>query len=168
MVSPELLRRYPFFAGLGNEQVASLARLADEVKVDQGGYLFYEGVLLDSLYLVLEGRVAITLSQPAVISRVIIPPPGARTHGVTGSMVGVGDIFAWSALVPPFKATSNARAASRCRVLTITSCELRQLFEIEPHFGYQVMVRVAQVARDRLQDLHYESLSNAVGAAAGT
>lgn len=166
MVSPELLLRYPFFAGLNHEQVAGLARLTNELRPEPDSYLFYEGAPLSSLYLVLEGHVAISLSRPAVVSRAIIPPPGARTHEVTVSMLGVGDIFAWSSLVPPFKATSNARAASRCRVLAVQSGELRQLFELEPHFGYQVMVRVAQVARDRIQDLHYESLSIAVGAAA--
>lgn len=162
MISPELLRRHPFFADLGSEQVASLAQLADEARVEPGGYIFYEGVPLNRLYLVLEGRVAITLSQPAVCSRVIIPPPGARTREVTVSIVDVGDLFAWSALVPPFKATSNARAISRCRLLALRAAELRQLFELDPRFGYEVMVRVAQVARDRIQDLHYESLSGAL------
>ncbi|HMQ31288.1 MAG TPA: Crp/Fnr family transcriptional regulator [Chloroflexaceae bacterium] len=166
MVSPELLHRYPFFAGLGCEQLGSLARLAEPLTVETGGHLFYEGVGLTSLYLVIEGRVAITLSRPEVISRVIIPPPGARIREVAVSLVGVGDIFAWSSLVPPFKATSNARAATRCKLLAIDAAELRQLFELEPRFGYEVMVRVAQVARDRLQDLHYESLVSAVGAAA--
>lgn len=166
MVSPELLHRYPFFAGLGHEQLSSLARLADQTAIEAGGYLFYEGVSLTSLYLVAEGHVAITLSRPEVISRVIIPPPGARTHEVTVSIVGAGDVFAWSALVPPYKATSNARAVTRCKVLSINAAELRQLFELEPRFGYEVMVRVAQVARDRLQDLHYDSLASAVGAAA--
>lgn len=164
MVSPELLYRYPFFAGLGNDQISNLARLAEVVEVAKETHLFHEGVTLSQIYLVLEGRIAITLSRPAVSSRVIIPPPGARTHEVTVSMVGVGDLFAWSALVPPFKATSNARALSPCKLVAISSGELRQLFELEPRFGYQVMVRVAQVARDRLQDLHYESLANAVGA----
>lgn len=163
MVSPEQLHRYPFFSGLGCEQLASVARVAEEVAVAPGSYLFYEGVPLTRLYLVLEGRVAITLSQPEVLSRVIIPPPGARTREVTVSMVGIGDLFAWSSLVPPYKATSNAKALSRTRVLAICSAELRQLFELEPRFGYQFMIRVAKVARDRIQDLHYESLAVAVG-----
>lgn len=163
MVSPELLRRYPFFSGLASEQINSLARIADEVRVEPGEYLFHEGVVLANLYLVIEGKVAITLSQPEVISRTIIPPPGARTREVSVSIVCVGDIFGWSSLVPPFKATSNARAATRCRILTINSAELRQLFEIDPRFGYLVMVRVAQVARDRLHDMHYEALTSAVG-----
>jgi CRP/FNR family cyclic AMP-dependent transcriptional regulator len=163
MLSPELLCRYPFFAGLGNDQISSLAQLSEEITVEPGRYLFYEGVGLTRLYLVREGRVAITLSQPEVSSRYIIPPPGARTREVTVSLVGVGDLFAWSSLVPPFKATSNALAVAPSKLLAINSAELRQLFEIDPRFGYQVMLRVAQVARDRLQDLHCESLARAVG-----
>jgi CRP/FNR family transcriptional regulator, cyclic AMP receptor protein len=163
MVSSEILRRYPFFAGLANEQLSSLARLTEEVTVTTGDYLFYEGVNLAYIYLVAEGSIAITLSQPEVVSRVIIPPPGARTREVAVSAVGPGDLVGWSALVPPFKATSSARTATRSRCYAINAAELRQLFEIEPRFGYQIMQRVAQVARDRIHDLHYESLAKTVG-----
>ncbi|NTU81369.1 MAG: cyclic nucleotide-binding domain-containing protein [Chloroflexales bacterium] len=163
MVSPELLRRYKFFAGLSNDQIISLAQLAEEITAEPGSYLFYEGGGLTSLYLVLEGRVAISLSLPEVGSRAIIPPPTAKKREVTVSMVGVGEIFAWSSLVPPYQATSNARALTRCRVVALSAAELRQRFDRDTQFGYQMLLRVAQIARDRLQDLHYESLANVVG-----
>lgn len=162
MVSPETLSRYPFFAGLANEQVSCLARFADELAVAKGDHLFHEGEPLRAIYLVAEGQIAITLGRPDVISRVIIPPPGARVHQVTVSTVGPGDLFGWSALVAPFKATSSARALTRCRCVAVKAGELRQLFELDPHLGYQIMQRVAQVARDRIHDLHYESLARAV------
>jgi CRP-like cAMP-binding protein len=162
MVSPETLRRYPFFAGLANEQVSTLARLTEDVTVARGDYLFYEGVTLTHFYLVAEGRIGITLSQPDVVNRVIIPPPGARVREVTVSMVGPGDLVGWSALVAPFKATSSARAITPSRCAAINAAELRQAFEIDPRFGYLLMQRVAQVARDRIHDLHYESLAKEV------
>lgn len=163
MVSPELLQRYPFFAGLATEQVSSLARITEEITVAKDDYLFYEGVSLAYIYLIAEGRVAITLSQPDVVSRVIIPPPGARVREVAVSTVGPGDLVGWSALVTPHKATSSARAITRIRCSAVNAAELRQLFELEPRFGYLIMQRVAQVARDRIQDLHYESLARVVG-----
>lgn len=163
MVSPELLQRYQFFAGLSSDQIASLAQLAEEITVEPGSYLFYEGGSITSLYIALEGRIAISLSLPEVGGAAIIPLPSARKREVTVSMAGAGDLFAWSSLVPPYKATSNARALSRCRAIAIGAVELRELFELDPRFGYQMMVRVAQVARDRIQDLHYESLAGTVG-----
>jgi CRP-like cAMP-binding protein len=163
MVSPETLRRYPFFAGLANEQVSSLARLTEEITLVIGDHLFHEGMHLAAIYLMAEGQIAITLNQPDVVSRAIIPLPGAHVREVTVSTVSTGDLVGWSALVAPYKATSSARALTRCRCIAINAVELRQLFEIEPRLGYQIMQRVAQVARDRIHDLHYESLAKAIG-----
>jgi CRP/FNR family transcriptional regulator, cyclic AMP receptor protein len=163
MVSPELLRRYQFFAGLSRDQITHLAGLAEEISTEPGGYLFYEGEDLRNLFLILEGQVALSLSLPEVGSRAIIPPPTAKRREVTVSTVGAGEVFAWSSLVPPYKATSNATALTRCRAVAISTNDLRTIFELDPRFGYRMMVRVAQVARDRLQDLHFESLANAVG-----
>jgi hypothetical protein len=36
MVSPELIRRYPFFAGLDYDQLVKLAKVAQEYKVEAG------------------------------------------------------------------------------------------------------------------------------------
>lgn len=162
MVSPETLRRYPFFAGLANEQVSGLARLAEEITVAKDNHLFHEGERLTAFYLVAEGQIAITLSKPDVVSRVIIPPPGARVREVTVSTVGPGDLVGWSALVPPYKATSSTRALTRCRCIAVNAAELRQLFELDSRLGYLMMQRIAQVARNRIHDLHYESLTRAV------
>lgn len=163
MVSPDTLRRYPFLTGLAPEQISSLTRIAEEISVAKDDYLFHEGLHLTAIYLVAEGSIAITLSQPEVVSRAIIPPPGARVREVAVSTVGAGDLVGWSALVAPYKATSSARAVSRARCVAVHATELRQLFEIDPHFGYLIMQRVAQVARDRIQDLHYESLARTIG-----
>lgn len=164
MVSPEILRRYQFFAGLSDAQIGTLAPLADEIAVKADQYLFREGDDLNTLYVVEEGKIAITLNLPEITSRSIIPAVGARTREATASLVGPGDVFAWSSLVPPFKATSNGKAATRCKVVALDSRAIRQLFEQDPRFGYQMLLKVAQVARDRLQDLHYESLAQSVGA----
>ena len=167
MVSPELFHRYPFFAGLSDDQITTLGQLAEERTVAPGHYLFYEGENLPNLYLVREGRIAISLNLPDVLSRVLIPPPTARTREVTVSMLGVGEIFAWSALVQPYQATSNARALTPCHIVAFNAPTVRQCFERDTLVGYQILLRVAQVARDRLQDLHYESMMSVSVAPSG-
>lgn len=162
MVSTELLRRYQFFAGLNSEQIANLAELAEEVTVEAESYLFAEEEELAYLFLVLEGRIAVTLNLPEVGNRAVIASPAAKKREVTVGMVGVGEMCAWAALVPPYKAISNAKTLTPCRILTLNANELRGLFEQEPRFGYHMLVRIVQIARDHIQELHYESLAGAV------
>jgi len=64
MISTELLRRYPFFAGLNDDYMATLAKSAVEYTVDEGHCFFPEGGILDHFYLVLEGTIAIVIEIP--------------------------------------------------------------------------------------------------------
>ncbi|NWF79898.1 MAG: cyclic nucleotide-binding domain-containing protein [Chloroflexi bacterium] len=164
MVSPELLRRYPFFAGFSPDQLTTIAMAAEELAVEAGHRFFNEGDDLTTLYLVIEGSVAISLSMPEKGSRSVLPPPAGQAREIVVSVVRASDVFAWSALVPPGKATSNARAEEACRVVAIDCSALHAQIERDPAFGYQLLLRIAQIARDRIQDLHVEALASAAGA----
>lgn len=163
MVSPELLRRYPFFAGFAPERLTAVAMAAEEYEARKGHLFFYEGSNLDTLYLVLDGSVAITLSVPAKGDRSVLPPAPEHARELTVSLVRASEVFGWSALVPPYQATSNARAEEDCRVVAIDARNLRESMQADPAFGYQLMLRVAQIARDRIRDLHLEALASAAG-----
>ncbi|PDW04500.1 cyclic nucleotide-binding domain-containing protein [Candidatus Viridilinea mediisalina] len=158
MVSPELLRRYAFFGGLNAEQLASLAKAADEVVLEGGNTLFREGEALHSLYLVVDGRVAITMELPEVGNRSAVQLPDTPMREAVVSMVSAGAVVAWSALVPPYVATSGARTDSACRLVALDCRDLRESFDQDPHFGYLMLTKVAQAARDRIRDLHTEML----------
>jgi CRP/FNR family cyclic AMP-dependent transcriptional regulator len=165
MVSPELLRRYPFFAGLTLAQITELAKLSEELEVEPGHYFFHEGKTLSSFYLVLEGQVALTISLLDHGERTPIAETATKRREVTVSTVGAGEIFAWSALVPPNHATSNGKALTRCRVVAFDAPPLQTAFESDPDFGYRMILRITQIARDRLQGLYHESLAG--GGASG-
>lgn len=162
MISPEQLRYNPFFAGLSPDHLQSVAEVAAEVVVPPGHLFFYEGDNLDTLYVLLDGAVALGLSVPETGCRAIIPLPQVRAPEVVVSVVRPREVFAWSALVPPFKATSNGRATERCRVAAVDCRELRRRFRLDPALGYVLMMSVAQVARDRLLDAHYEALADSL------
>ncbi|RRR65679.1 MAG: cyclic nucleotide-binding domain-containing protein [Candidatus Viridilinea halotolerans] len=158
MVSPELLRRYPFFSGLNTEQLTALAKAADEMTLEAGNTLFREGEDLHSLYLVIEGRVEITMTLPEVGNRLAVQQPDTPTREAVVSVINAGAVVAWSALIPPYVATSGARTASNCRLVALDCRDLRDSFDHDPHFGYLMLVKVAQAARDRIRDLHTEML----------
>jgi CRP/FNR family cyclic AMP-dependent transcriptional regulator len=168
MISPELIRRYPFFAGLNHDYVGTLAKLADGVSVEAGHCFFREGAEVNKLYLVLEGAVAIVIAVP---DRETEQPLSGQLTGnlstkdITVTTVGTGGLFAWSALIPPHKATASAKALTPCRVLALDCKRLRPIFEQDRNLAYLMTLKAAQIVRDRLRDLRIETLAeNAKGA----
>ena len=162
MISVELMRRYPFFAGLNADYMATLAKSAVEFSVDEGHYFFHEGDILDHFYLVLEGTVAIVIEVPdrdevQTLSRQLTG--NLKNHDVTVSTVRPGNIFGWSALIPPHKSTAGAKAQTPCRVVSFDCEELRPMCDEDHEFGHLMTQKVAQVIRDRLRDMRIESLS---------
>jgi CRP-like cAMP-binding protein len=147
MVSPEVIRRYPFFAGLSLEQINVMAKAAREEQVDAGHFFLREKDETPFLYLLVEGEVNIVIELPGQDKEIII-----------GS-VGPGDVFAWSALVPPHTATASVKASSDCQVIAIDCRQLLEVFEEDCRFGYVMMTKAAQVTRDRVTTMTTETLA---------
>jgi CRP-like cAMP-binding protein len=162
MVSPELLRRYPFFAGLTHENIVTMANTAEELAVHAGHAFFRADEALCCLYLVLEGAVGVVIELP---DQTIEQPVSGQltgalhTRDVVMSTVGPGEVFGWSALVPPFTATAAAKALTPCRVISFSCADLFNVFAEDCRFGYLVMQKAAQIIRGRLHDMHIQSLS---------
>ena len=147
MISPELIRRYPFFAGLGLDQITSLAKTAEEESVEAGHYFLREKDQTQYLYLLMEGSVTVEIELPG------------QNREITVTTIGPGEIFGWSALVPPHTATAHVKATEPCHVIAIDCQQLLDIFEEEPRFGYQMMTRAAQVIRDRVAAMTIETLA---------
>jgi CRP-like cAMP-binding protein len=163
MVSPELVRRYPFFAGLDYDHIVQLAKVAKERSVETEHCFFHESDDLKSVYLVLEGAVALVFEVPDqdVEQQVSGQLTGElKTKDITVSTVGTGDVFGWSGLIPPHTATATAKAITPCKVLAFDSKELLQIFDEDCRFGYIMAQKAAQVIRERLRDLRIESLAH--------
>jgi CRP-like cAMP-binding protein len=165
MISPELLRRYPFFAGLSHDQIVTLAQLSEEISVEKGHHFFHEGHNLHKLYLVVKGSVSVCIEVPDPdvkqgVSEQLLGE--LKNKCVTVSTVGSGNIFGWSALVPPYDYTACAEAMTPCRIIAINCEELPAIFEQQPEFGYLMSQKAAQVIRNRLRDMRIESLAATV------
>lgn len=165
MVTTELIRRYPFFAGFNHDQLTFLAKAGNELSVEGGHHFFYEDNLLKSFYLVLDGIVAITLNIP---DRDVLQPLSNQitnnliTRDVTVSTVHEGEVFGWSAIVPPNFSTANAKASSPCRVVEFNYKALQPYIEDDCCFGHMLTLKVAQIIRERLRDSRIESLAEAI------
>ena len=162
MISPELIRRYPFFAGLSNSYIATLAKLADEVSVDTGHCFFREGDELKKLYLVVEGAVGLVIQVP---DRDKEQPLSGQLTGklttkdITVSTVGTGGVFGWSALIASHEATAGAKALTPCRAIALDCYDLRPIFEEDRNLAYLMTLKAAQIVRGRLRDIRIETLA---------
>lgn len=165
MISIELLRRYPFFAGFTCEQTDDLARVAEEITVKADHQFISEGERLANFFLVLEGTVGVIIKVPdkgieQSLTRHITN--NFITRDVTVSTVDEGEIFGWSALIPPNISTANAKSLTSCRVLVFDYQTLKPIINEDCCFGHLLTLRAAQTIRDRLRDRHIESLAEKV------
>ena len=162
MISPELLRRYQFAAGLNHDQIVALAKISNEVEVEAGSYFFRDGEQVDKFYIVMEGAIAILFEvtdreEGSTVSEQLTG--GLATKEVVISTIGTGSPFAWAGIIPPHEAFANAKAIAPSKVIAIDCIELRKIFDEDPGFAYLMTTRAAQVMREQLRDLSIETLA---------
>ena len=167
MISPEILRRYPFFAGFSHDNLVTLANAAEERSVETGYYFFHEDDPVHEFFLVLEGAVGVMFETPdrTVEHKVADQLSGEMsTEEVVVSVIGPGEVFAWSGLVPPHTTSAGVKALAPTRVVAFDCDELLKAFEDDCKFGFLMMQKIATVVRKRLRDMRIESLAHAIEA----
>lgn len=143
MVSPELLRRYPFFAGLSAAQLSEIAMLAEECTIHSEVSIFEEDKPADSLYLLSEGRVDLFFS-PGPVSYV-----RPNREYLVGE-INAGEPFGIASLVEPYTFTLTARSASVCKLIKIDAAALRLLCEQDELLGNRLFLQTARIFSERL------------------
>ena len=140
MISPELLRRYPFFGGLLAEELASIAMIAEEANFPAGAIIFRDGDLATKLYVLTTGAVDLVYHIE-------------RTNGIETSFVGsiaAGEPLAISAVLEPYRLTATGVAHVAVQAIAIDAAGLRALCELNCHMGYTIMRQVARALAERL------------------
>jgi CRP/FNR family cyclic AMP-dependent transcriptional regulator len=138
MISPETLRRYPYFGGIGEESLKQIAMLADEVTVPAGTCMFHEGDPAHYLYIIVQGEVNI---------QYLLGNDELRT---VDTLVD-GDVLVWSAMIEPYKTTAIGTANKECRLVRISAPKLRELCEHDPLVGYRLTTQIAKLLSHRLE-----------------
>lgn len=145
MISPEMLRRYPFFGGLSDAHLKAIAMLADEQSYQTGDTLFEIERAADGFYFLVEGSVDL---HYIVTDR---DHPDLRKDFFVGQ-VNPGEPFGISALIEPYAYTATALASSPCRVLKIAADGLRKLCETDSDLEIVLTRRIARAAMSRLHE----------------
>jgi CRP-like cAMP-binding protein len=162
MVSPELLRRYPFFAGLTHDQLVALAMTADEMDARADHRFFSEGDRLDNFYLVVEGDVGVIFELPArgVKQSVAGQLTGElETEDVVVSHVGPGEPFGWSAMIGEGNRLAGATAQVNSKVIVFDMDQMRNKFDEDPVLHSAMLHQALRSLRRLLHDLRLETMS---------
>ena len=93
MISPEILRRYPYFAAAQDDGLRALAMICEEVTVPAGTVMYREGDKADKLYILVDGEVDIQYTLGSGELRTV-------------DTIVPGELLMWSALVEPYKSTA--------------------------------------------------------------
>ena len=119
MVSPELLRRYPYFAGISEESLKQIAMLADEVTVRAG-----RGCSAKT-----NRPISCTSSSRGEVSIQFAVGSGELR---TADTLAEGDLLVWSALIEPHKTTAIGTVTKDAQLVRIRRRQLRALCEADP------------------------------------
>jgi CRP/FNR family cyclic AMP-dependent transcriptional regulator len=143
MVSPELLRLYPFFGLLDDAQLREIAMIAEETPFKNGEVVFREGDPAETLYFLLEGCIDLYFTLAG-------SEQAALEKGIPVGEINPGEPFGISALIEPHLLTATALTTGPGRMLKIDGAALRALIQKDRRMAYQLTHQAAKAAIDRL------------------
>lgn len=133
------LRNLAFTSGIFGDSLDQLAALTTPVKWKTDEVVFREGDVGKALYIVEDGRVAITVHTPS------------GPDSVTILTIGRGQVFGWSSVFYDRPKSAGARALAPTTALAIDARGLADLFDRDPELGYTLTRRLLQVVSERLK-----------------
>jgi CRP-like cAMP-binding protein len=144
MISPELLRRFPFFNFMDDAQLKAVAMIAEELTYKKDEVIVEAGKPADHFFLLIDGDIA----YYAVITSEH-DPYYAKEYFI--SDINPGEIFGISALIEPYIFTATMRADKISRIIQINASALRALCEVDLKLSVGLNRAVAKAAMERLQ-----------------
>ena len=149
MISPEILRRYPFFSELDDPALKAIAMIAEEVAFGKGDVIYETGQPNPYVYLLEEG---------CIESYLVVEDPNSAANRKEFYLddIDLGEVFGISALVEPKVHTTSAVASRAGKLVRISAPGLESLGELNPRLGYVLMRAMAgsllsRLHQDRIQ-----------------
>lgn len=143
MISPEVLKRHPFFGFLTDAQTRAVAMISEAMAVAADESVFEPETPASALFVFVDGAVDQYL---VVIDR---DDPRSKKEFFL-SEINPGDVIGLQSLVPPYVHTVAARATAPSRLVKVDAVALRALCEADPAIARGLMAQVAQAAMTKL------------------
>ncbi len=125
-VKIEALKRAPLFEGLSKKELAELARVTDDLKVEPGTVLCREGKAGREFFVIVDGEAQVT--------------KGGKPIGTCRGGDFVGEI----ALLKTTKRTATVAATTPLRCFILTQGNFRHVLEANPGVQHKVMQALAE------------------------
>jgi CRP-like cAMP-binding protein len=130
----EALGRAPLFEGLSRKDLVQLARVCEDLEVEEGKTLCEEGRFGHEFFVIVDGEVEVT--------------KGSKRIGVCGP----GDFFGEIALVESVQRTATVRAKTPLRFYVLTRQSFLRLLDDNPNVERKVLralvKRIASITDD--------------------
>jgi CRP-like cAMP-binding protein len=143
MISPELLRRYPYFSRLSDVQLRAIAMIAEELDCKVGAIILEENKPADWLFLLVEGSIDLSYKSEEQYH-----PKATKVFPV--GEVNPGEIFGISSLIEPHQYNATATTSMDSKIVRIDAKALRSLADLDCSLGYVLMQHIAMAVMERL------------------
>jgi len=140
----DALMEHPFLAGLPPVHIDKLVDICSEKSFGEDEIIFREGAPSGCFYLLLSGSVALEITAPGRVVRIMT--------------IGEGEELGWSSLLADGRKQFQARALKPVRALAFDGVRLRTLCEADCEFGYNMLKRLLVVVSERLQNTRLQLL----------
>jgi CRP/FNR family cyclic AMP-dependent transcriptional regulator len=134
-----------FGSGLSRGVKERLSGMAREYEAPAGTRLLREGDDTTELTVLIEGRVALTVHV-------------AGRGSVTLMTVEPGDVFGWSAVIAPFKATSTVVSLEPVRLIAFDGAALRERMRTDCELAAGIYPKVLEALVRRLGATRHQLL----------
>lgn len=141
MDKAEVLRNVELFEGATETLITRVADIAEEKSFALGEMVFEEGEKAQWVYILLEGKVRISIdltSKPTYVTVAMISEPNLA--------------FGWSGVVAPYRYTASATCEMDSRVLAIPGPRFEEVLDEEADCGFNVMKKLAELISNRLRN----------------
>jgi len=141
----EVLKRSDVFRELNDEQIGLVGEICDCEVYEPGAIIHRANTIIDRLYVIEEGLVAIIVEPGPLSQRQLQAACEFETFG-------------WEATIPPHMATATARALEKTNVLVFKGQDLLGLCKTNCYMGCIVYRGIARVVAHRLQAAYMQLL----------
>lgn len=125
-VKVERLKQAPLFEGLSKKELGEIARLTDDLQLEEGTVLCKEGSIGREFFVIVDGTAEVTRKGKKVAVR------------------GGGDFFGEIALLTDTKRTATVKATTPLRCFVLTRRDFRRLLDESPGVERKVLTALAE------------------------
>jgi len=140
------LRKISFFDRFNSEQLETIAAMSSIKEFKVKDIIFEQYDELSEVYILMEGTLSLGISL-------------AREKRIHLGTVEQGQMFSWSAVIPPYISTAWVMAVTPAKVVAINSKKLNEEIERDCDFGLKALWEIAITLSHRLSDTRFQLMN---------